>query len=141
MWAQLNSLEYAVSFARDDKSFNCRKLDNDYANILPDVTIHVSEPKRNQSEQTKMSAIVKYCLHPTGLDDSIIVGSQVLLLDGLCPPWHGQPNNNMFHDSFGIEYKCNDHVLVRPFSPFEFVCCFRWTDDLTYKLSHPDCVA
>ncbi len=36
---------------------------------------------------------------------------------------------------FGVEFIHNGHTYIRAISPFEFVSCFRLTDELTYQLS------
>ncbi len=47
------------------------------------------------------------------------------------------PNTNLFQHLFGIEFAFEDHLCVRGILPFKFAHCFVFTDDLTYRLSHP----
>jgi hypothetical protein len=66
-----------------------------------------------------------------------LVGSAVLRDVDLCPPFNPIANTNVFGHYFGIKFKHNGHTYVRAISPFKFVSCFRLTDELTFKLSHP----
>ena len=45
----------------------------------------------------------------------------------------------MFQHLFGIEFHFENHTHVRGISPFEFARCFGFTDNLTHRLSHPEC--
>jgi len=139
MWPQFNTRQYAVSFAKDDSQFNKGVVDGAPAAVLPDVIIRVTEAKESTTP-LHPSPKVKYYLHPTNTDDSIKVGAAVMSLDNLCPPYESQPNKNIFLDSFGVEYICDNNTLIRPFSPFELARCHALTDDITYKLSHPSYV-
>jgi hypothetical protein len=66
---------------------------------------------------------------------AVVVGSFVVGVDGLCPQFNPNENVNLFGHYFGIEFVADGHTYVRAISPFEFVSCFRLTDELTYQLS------
>jgi hypothetical protein len=40
--------------------------------------------------------IVKYYIHGHGLDESILCGSAVVAVDGMCAPFDANANQNMF---------------------------------------------
>jgi hypothetical protein len=40
---------------------------------------------------------------------------------------------------FGIEFSYKNYTHVCGISPFEFAQCFRFQDNLSYRLSHPSC--
>jgi hypothetical protein len=82
---------------------------------------------------------VLYHLHLSSNGPGSLNGSAVLSLDSLlCLPFDGSSNTNLFCYHFGVEFHCNGHMYVRAISPFEFTSCFGFTDNLCYRLSHPD---
>jgi hypothetical protein len=96
IWAPFNVCQHAVSYSKDDQIFNRGAVDNSPATIMPDVTIRASEPKRGATISPSMNSMVKYCLHTADVDESIMVRSEVMSLDHLCPPFTAQPNMNLF---------------------------------------------
>jgi len=64
--------------------------------------------------------------------------AMVMSTSGLCPPFEWCSNNNVFQHLIGIEFHCDGHTFVRPFSSFEFARCFNLVDNIQYRLSHPD---
>ena len=79
----------------------------------------------------------KYYLHTLGADTTVLAGAAVFSLDGLCLPFDGSPNSNIFWDQFGIEFHAENHTHVHAIPPFEFTSCFGLVDWLCYHLSHP----
>jgi hypothetical protein len=127
-----------VSFGQDDKAFNSCIVDNVSTGSNPDVKIIASTPKPGATATvSRPSSKTLYNLHQDNSDTSIVIGSSVLSLNGLCPIFCAERNDNLFGHYFGIEFKIGDRVYVRPISSFEFVRCFGLNDDLTYKLSQP----
>jgi hypothetical protein len=80
---------------------------------------------------------VDYYLHRHNDNPANLVGSAVICVDGLCPPFNPIANTNIFGHYFGIKYRWEGSTYVRAISPFEFVSCFRLSNKLTYVLSHP----
>jgi hypothetical protein len=83
------------------------------------------------------SVLIKYFLHHTGLDESCLTGLLVIFTKGLCQPFDARPKTNLFQHLFGIKFAYENHLHVWGILPFKFACCFGFTDDLTYRLSHP----
>ncbi len=81
---------------------------------------------------------VLYHLHLSSGGPGILSGSAVLSLDSLCPPFNGSSNTNLFCHHFGVEFHCDGHTYIRAILPYKFMSCFGFTDDLCYRLSHPD---
>ena len=133
VWSPFNTRLYAVSYAKSSAKFG--QSSDDFGG---QPTLIASEPKPSATT-SRLSSLVKYCLHPRDADPSSQVGSDVMSLDHLCPPYStSSTTGNIFQHSFGIEFRCDDDICVRPFSPFEFCRCFDLSDDLTYRLSHAD---
>jgi hypothetical protein len=84
--------------------------------------------------------IVQYHLHRQNADTLIAIGSEVVSIDGLCPVFNACLTDNIFHHYFGVEFHHDSHTYVCAISSFEFVHCFGFTDQLTYRLSHPTCL-
>jgi hypothetical protein len=123
IWEPFNRTDYSISLAKDDDNF-CRQ---DVC-FTATMTIPTGVPT---------SILIKYFLHHTGLDKNCLTGSLVVSTEGLCPPFDACPNTNLFQHLFGIKFAYENHLHVRGILPFEFACCFGFTDDLTYRLSHP----
>ena len=124
IWEPFNRPEHAISLARDDADFNKQ-----------DSRLKVSNPKLDQN--TDRSAIIKYYIHRPDSDDTLLVGSEVISIDGLCPAFNACPNSNIFQTYFGIEFIHEGHTYIRAISSYEFVRCFNFIDQLTYRLSQP----
>jgi len=80
---------------------------------------------------------LKYHIHRAGSNNSILVGSDVILVDGLYPAFNACPNSNIFQAYFRVEFHYDGHSYIHAISPFKFVCCFGYIDQLTYPLSQP----
>jgi hypothetical protein len=65
--------------------------------------------------------VVLYYLHCTDKDATILAGSSVLSISGLCPPFKACPNRNLFQHFFGIKFTFNGHTYVHAISTFKFV--------------------
>ena len=124
IWEPFNRPEHAISLARDDADFNKQ-----------DSRLKISNPKLAQN--TDRSVIIKYSIHRPDSDDTVLVGSEVLSVDGLCPAFNACPNSNIFQTYFGIEFNYEGHSYIRTISSYEFVRCFNFIDQLTYRLSQP----
>ncbi len=81
--------------------------------------------------------LVRYHLHCPNTNALVILGSEVISIDGLCPVFNVSPNPNIFQNYFGIEFHHKDHGYVRAISSYEFIQCFEFIDRITYCLSHP----
>ncbi len=78
-----------------------------------------------------------YTLHPPNTNKLVIVGSEVVSLDGLCPAFNACPNPNIFQHHFAIKFHHEGHSCVEAISPYKFVHCFGFTNQMMYRLSHP----
>jgi hypothetical protein len=123
IWEPFNRMDYSISLAKDHDNF-CRQD----VRFTATMTILTGIPT---------GVLIKYFLHHTGLDENCLAGLSVVSTKGLCPPFDACPNTNLFQFLFGIKFAYENHLHVRGISPFEFACCFGFTDDLTYCLSHP----
>ena len=132
MWAPFNKPELAISYSKDDPSFNNHAVNNN--GLQP---LCVSSPSDAQHASCEAGTRVRYYLHCHDNNPSNLVGSAVVSVNNLCPPFTPLMHTNVFGHYFGIEFKHDGHTYVRAISPFEFVSCFGLTDELTYKLSHP----
>ena len=138
IWTPFNQTTNVVSFGKDDKAFNSSIVDNEFTGSNPDIKMIASTPKAGATTTvSRPSSQTLYNLHCNSSIESIVIGSSVLSLNGLCPVFCAEKNDNLFGHYFGIEFKIGDRVYVRPISSFEFVRCFGLNDDLTYKLSLP----
>ena len=89
------------------------------------------------AQNTDRRVIIKYSIHRPDSDDMVLVRSEVLSVDGLCPAFNACPNSNIFQTYFGIEFNYEGHSYIRAISSYEFVRCFNFIDQLTYRLSQP----
>ncbi len=124
IWEPFNRKEHAISLARDDSNF-----------AKQDTGLHASTPPITLDEAARIS--VRYYLHRPNTDTSVTLGSEVISVDGLCPGFNACPTTNIFQHYFGIKFHDEDHSYIRAISSYEFVCCFGFTDHITYCLSHP----
>ena len=116
----------------NDPSFNSHAV-NDSG--LPPLSATVTS--QSQLASIPPGVDVLYYLHQPDHNPSSIVGSSVISVDGLCPPFVPDETPNLFGHHYGIEFLHDGHTYVQPISPFEFVSCHQLGDDITYKLSHP----
>ncbi len=132
IWAPFNRPEHAVSFSKNDKSFNNHAVNDN--GLQP---LRASIPSNAQQMACPDGVQVDYYLHRHDDNPADLVCSAVICVDGICPPFNPIANTNVFGHYFGTEYKCNGSTYVCAISTFEFVSCFRLTNKLTYALSHP----
>ncbi len=125
IWEPFNWPEHSISLARDDPSFATQDG--------PTMTITLSK----SATHSPSSVHLKYHIHCAGSDNSILVGSDVISVDGLCPACNACPNLNIFQTYFGVKFHYNAHSYICAISPFKFVRCFGFIDQLTYRLSQP----
>jgi hypothetical protein len=78
-----------------------------------------------------------YTLHCPISNKLVTVGSEVVSLDKLCPAFNACPNPNIFQHHFGIKFHHEGHSYIQAISPWEFVRCFGFIDQMMYCLSHP----
>jgi hypothetical protein len=130
-WAPFNRPKSAVSYSRDDASFNNHPVND--SGVPPLVA---SDPPTSRDVASDAGIIIKYCLHPPNADPRIKPGSYVVSTDGLCPCFEPCDNSNLFWHHFGIEFTYEGHTYVRAISPFKFARCYNLKDKITYKISH-----
>jgi hypothetical protein len=95
----------------------------------------VSTLKLTQNSDRRV--IIKYSIHCPDSNDTVLVGSEVISVDGLCPAFNACPNSNIFQTYFRLEFKYEGHLYIRAILSYEFVRCFNFIDQLTYRLSQP----
>jgi hypothetical protein len=117
-------MEHSVSLAMGNDDF--MRQDVKFMATLPPSTL-IHSP----------GVSVKYFLHGCHSDKSMLAGMAVISSDGLCPPFDASPNKNLFQHLFGIEFNYDNRSRVRGILPFEFLRCFGFIDNLTYRLSQP----
>ncbi len=117
---------------KDDKSFNNHAVNN--SGLPP---LRASIPTNAQQASLDPDVRHLYYLHQPDVDPSVLIGSAVVRVDGLCPPFQPTENGNLFGHYFAVEFVHDGHTYVRAISPFEFVSCFCLFNELTYELSHP----
>ena len=125
LWEPFNRPEHSISLARDDPNF----VNQDGPKMT--VTSPMSTPHHPGT------VILKYHIHRAGSDVTILSGSDVISVDGLCPAFNACPNSNIFQTYFGVEFSYDGHSYIRAISPFEFVRCHGFIDQLSYRLSQP----
>ena len=126
LWEPFNQPEHAISLTHDDADFGKQEK-----------PLTASSPASTQDNSTGI--IIKYSLHHPNSDSSILVGSEVISANGLCPAYNACPNLNIFQHHFGIEFCREGRSYIRAISPFKFACCFGFIDQLTYRLSQAPC--
>ena len=79
LWEPFNRPDHYVCLACDDDDF-CRQ----------DVRFTATNP----SDETPVphGIVVKYYIHGHGLDESILCGTAVVLVDGMCAPFDANAN-------------------------------------------------
>jgi hypothetical protein len=132
IWAPFNMPEHAVSYAKDDKSFNLHAVNNKDAPHL-----RVSTPTPNQEASTAHGIKLGYYLHRECNNPHVLVGSSVVCLDGLCPAFNPTDNQNLFGHFFGVEFTHDGHEYVCAISQFELTSCLCISDKFTYCLAEP----
>ncbi len=107
LWARFNQPDHALSYADGDKSFNLHAV---YENELSPVRV---SPVNERTQVTLQKGVLnKYFLHHAQDNPSIVAGSAVIGIDGLCPPFNPTNNSNLFGHYFGIEFQ--DCFGLRP---------------------------
>jgi hypothetical protein len=124
IWEHFNRKEHAISLSCDDANF-----------AKQDTQLKASTHSTTSSDANDIS--VWHNLHWPDNNELVIVGSEVVSLDGLYPAFNACPNPNIFRHHFGIKFHHQGHSYVQAISPNEFTCCFGFIDQMTYRLSHP----
>ena len=101
---------------------------------MQDTGLQASPPSIKSNEIVGVS--VRYHLHCPNANALVTLGSKVIALGGLCPVFNTCLNPNIFQHYFGIEFHDEDHCYIRAISPYEFVWCFGFINQITYCLSH-----
>ena len=138
IWTPFNKTPSVVSFGRENKAFGSAIVDGKRTGSGHGMKMVASDPTPGGTAMVSrtLQAILNN-LHCGDTDASILIGSNIMSRNGLCPTFWAGNNNNLFGHYFGIEFKLDNRFYVRPISPCEFMRCFGPTNDLTYKLSQP----
>jgi hypothetical protein len=132
MWALFNKPELAISYSKDDPLFNNHAVNNN--GLAP---LRATIPSNAQHVSAVPGFNILYHFHRHDDNPSNLVRSAVISADGICPAFQPIVKPNIFGHYFGVEFRHNNHSYARAVSPFESVLCFRLSDQITYKLSHP----
>jgi hypothetical protein len=97
IWEPFNQPEHSISLACDNPNF--ANQDG------PKMTITL--PK--SATHNPSTVILKYHIHRAISNESILVGSDVISVDGLCPAFNACPNSNIFQTFFGVEFHYDGH--------------------------------
>ena len=112
-----NESNYAVSFTR--------QLIDQYS---PDDALIAVDVPASPPPRTRYHSVRKYNLLPRLDPSKHTVGAGVFDVDHLFPPV-SVGSDNIFDNSFGIEFDCLNSSLVRQLSPYEFVRGYGYGDD------------
>ncbi len=112
IWEPFHWPEHSISLARNDPGFATQD----------GPTMTITLPK--SATHSPSSVHLKYHIHHAGSDNSILVGLDVISVDGLCPAFNAYPNLNIFQAYFGVKFHYDGHSYICAISPFEFVRCF-----------------
>jgi hypothetical protein len=123
IWEPFNRKEHAIFLPCEDEDFKKQ-----------DTQLQASAQPQTLSKANGVS--IWYTLRRPDTNESVIVGSEVLSLDGLCPAFNACPNPNIFQHHFGVKFHHEGHSYVQTISPYEFVRCFGFICQMTYRLSH-----
>jgi hypothetical protein len=126
IWEPFKWNGYAILLACNDANFSKQKMQ-----------LKVSTHSTTSSNTNDVP--VQYNLHQPKTNELVIVGSKVVSLDGLCPAFNACPNPNIFQHHFGIEFHHEGHSYIQAISPYEFIHCFGFINQMTYRLFHPTC--
>jgi hypothetical protein len=107
LWAPFNQPETALSYSRDDKSFNNHAFND--CGLPPPVA---SDPPSSPNATAGNGASLKYCLHRIDANLIIQPGSYVVGTEGPCPRFEPCDDLNLFHHHFGIEFHHEGHNYV-----------------------------
>lgn len=124
LYEPFNKPEMIVSHAKDTAAF-------------ADSTLTASPPILEPPTSRRYFSKRLYDLHRSADDITLRVGSGVYSTSGLCPPLSA-PSDNIFDNTFGIEFSIKNASLVRPISQYEVASCFSLDNNLTYKMAHSD---
>ena len=81
LWEPFNKPKHMLCFGRDDANFN--KDESSHMIVSAPIPVELDSAP---------SVVVKYNLHGTGEDTTILAGSSVVSPSGLCPPFKTCPN-------------------------------------------------
>jgi hypothetical protein len=126
IWEPFNRPEHAISLACNNADFNKQ-----------DLQLKVSTPKPTQHNDR--GVIIKYFIHHPDSDDTVLVSLEVISINGLCSVFTTCHNSNIFETYFGLEFNYEGHSYIQAILSNEFVYCFDFIDQLTYRLSQPPC--
>ncbi len=105
LWAPFNWPKLAISYSKDDRSFKNHAVNN--SGLLP---LRASIPTNAQQASLNPDVRHLYYLHRPDVDPSVLIGSAVVSVDGLCPPFQPMENGNLFGHYFGVKFVNDGHT-------------------------------
>jgi hypothetical protein len=99
IWEPFNRKEHAILLACNDEDFE--KQDT---RLRAWVQTNTSPGTNGVS--------IRYTLHRPNTNYSVTVGSEVVSLDSLCPPFNASLKPNIFQHHFGIEFHHKGHSYI-----------------------------
>jgi hypothetical protein len=108
IWVLFNTPKHAVSYGNGNPLFNLYAM-NDTG--LPPMK--ACPPSDAQQSLVPLDIQISYNLHRKHDNPSILPGTSVVKVDGLCPEFNAHKNTNLFGHHFGIEFIYNGHTYMR----------------------------
>jgi hypothetical protein len=99
-------------------SLSCKNTDFGKQEKPPEA----SSPKSPQDDTTGI--LIQYFLHFLDANDLVLVESEVISADGLCPAFNACPNLNIFQACFGIELHHEGCSYIRAIPSYKINHCF-----------------
>ncbi len=110
VWAPFNWPELAISYSKDDPSFNIHAVND---NGLPPLQALPATESQRVSFSHNMK--VMYNLHCKHNNPAVFVGSTVIDTNGLCPAFNPNANLSLFRNYFGMEFIHNGLPTSKPY--------------------------
>ncbi len=105
LWEPFNTPKHAISFSKDDPSFNLHAVNNNGAPRLL-----ASLPTPAQIALLDAGSHIAYYLHQEQDNPNVLTGAAVMKPDRLCPPFDPADNLNLFGHYFGIKFIHDKHT-------------------------------
>jgi hypothetical protein len=124
IWEPFNWLEHAISLACNDADFDKQ-----------DTQLKVSTLKLMPNNDRGI--IIKYSIHSPDSNNTVLVGLEVISVNGLCPAFNACPNLNIFQTYFRLKFNHDGHLYIQAISSYDFFAASTsLTSSLTDSLNH-----
>jgi hypothetical protein len=124
IWEPFNRPEHAISLAHNDADFDKQ-----------DTQLKVSTIKSMPNNDRGI--IIKYSIHRPDSDNTVLVGLEVISVDGLCPAFNACPNLNISKPILDSSLIMRVTHTSKPFHPTNlFTASTSSTSSLTDSFNH-----